>query len=597
MKAKLSSVRNLVPDLVYRLLEDLNTPRALAVYLLYRSGKENHELKHRYENNEVLEHDQLLALEMPDPASYDSLSTFADDYQATSLLSKYPFLITSHNRKEVAIKKFWASEEQCRLTNRRILSMHLTPDSIETGPFHSVFHEAREIIRHVLGPLNMSQMIDSCGWGPGVSSSCKGNKTSVYNKFQAKLEATPDLIACDVHHVINAWHPWASFHNDASDDTTGVSYPSSITASALISRPGNKLAFVPKNAKTDRPIAVEPHVNSFLQKGIGTVMRGKLKRAGLDLDHGQDRNRHFAQIGSRDGSYATIDLSAASDTVSVELVRALLPADWFVLMDVARSKLGSFENKWFRYHKFSSMGNGFTFELESLIFWALSLAVLRRHNLDSDVLAVFGDDIIVPTQCTEEVLRVLTYAGFTPNPDKTFTQGPFRESCGKDYISGTLVRPFFLKEEVADVLSIYRVANALRRYSAMRCSNLGCDGRFRSTWNFLFRQVPKAFQLRIPDGYGDGGFVSNFDEACPVVGSSTIPAPKRAKDGIEGFLTRMWLSHATTGRVEFVSLGTIFSTLISKESASRGRFNYRNLNFPKLKLVLVKDWSDLGPWY
>jgi len=558
MKAKLSSIRNLVPDLVSRLMEDLDTPRSLAVCLLYRYGMERHASGYHYSSDEIREHDQLLQLKMPDPSSFDCVSSFADDYQATCYLQKYPFLHTSYDRKKVAIEKFWASEEQCSLTNRRILRMHLTPDSIENGLFHSVFHEVREIVKDVLGPLNMGRIIDSCGWGPGVSSSCKGNKTSVYNKFQAKLEATPDLIACGVHHVVNAWHPWASFHTTARDEETGISLPVSLLPTAIDRRHGNKLAFVPKNAKTDRPIAVEPHINCFLQKGIGTVMRGRMRKFGLDLDHGQDRNRHFALIGSRDGSHSTIDLSAASDTVSIELVRALLPADWFTLLDNTRSKLGCFENKWFRYHKFSSMGNGFTFELESLLFWALSLAILRRHGLNSDQLAVFGDDIIVPTQCTEEVLDVLSYCGFTPNPDKTFTQGPFRESCGKDYFRGTLVRPFFLKEEVADVLSLFRVANALRRYAAMRLSGLGCDGRFRSTWNFLFRQCPKAFQFRISDGFGDGGFVCNFDEAVPIVGSSTIPSPKRAKDGIEGYLTRMWLSQATTGRVDEVPLGVLF---------------------------------------
>jgi hypothetical protein len=326
-------------------------------------------------------------------------------------------------------------------------------------------------------------------------------------------------------------------------------------------------------------------------------MRRKMKRHGLDLDHGQDRNRHFAQIGSLEGSFATIDLSAASDTVSIELVRALLPVDWYTLLDNARSKLGFFEGKWFRYHKFSSMGNGFTFELESLIFWALSLAVLNSHGLNSEAIAVFGDDIIVPTQCTEEVLSVLSFAGFTPNPDKTFTVGSFRESCGKDFFRGTLVRPFFLKEEVTDVLSIYRVANAIRRYAAVRLNGLGCDGRFRSPWGYLFRQVPKSFQLRIPDGVGDGGFASNFDESCPIAGSSSIPCPQRARDGIEGFLVKAWVSQPTTGKVDFIPLGVLFSTLTCKESASKGKYNYRNLNFPKLQLVLVKDWSGFGPWF
>jgi len=580
MKAQLPSVKNLVPDLVCRTLSAIDTPRALAVWLLFSYG----------------EHDQLLKLEMPKPESYDSVSSFADDYQATCLLQKYPHLQTSFDRKEVAIKKFWAAEEQCRQTNRRILNMSKA-DGAYPSRFYSILHRAAEKAKEVLGPLNMNQIIDSCGWGPGVSSSCKGGRTSVYNKFQAKPEATSDLIACGLHHLVNAWHPWGASLTGARDDETGVSLPVSVLPSVFHKRHGNKLAFVPKNAKTDRSIAVEPHINSFLQKGIGSVMRSRMRKFGIDLDHGQDRNRHFARLGSIDGRFSTVDLSSASDTVAIELVRALLPADWFTLMDNARSKLGVHEGKWFRYHKFSSMGNGFTFELETLIFWCLSLVIVDDHGLSSGDLAVYGDDIIVPTQCTEEVLDVLAFSGFTPNPDKTFTQGPFRESCGKDYFRGTLVRPFFLKEEVTDVFSIFRVANAIRRYSAMRCSGLGCDGRFRSVWNFLFRKVPKSFQLRIPDGYGDGGFASNFDETNPTTGSSLCPAPLRAKDGVEGFLVRMWVSRPASARVERLASAFLYSTLSSREAATNGRFTVSNGSMRHgVKLVLVQDWSDLGPW-
>ena len=71
----------------------------------------------------------------------------------------------------------------------------------------------------------------------------------------------------------------------------------------------------------------------------------------------------------------------------------------------------------------SSMGNGFTFELMSLIL----LGVTRFYSANS---SVFGDDIIVPLDVAPEVVEAITGLGFLVNKRKSFFDGITRESCG-----------------------------------------------------------------------------------------------------------------------------------------------------------------------
>ena len=94
--------RDFTPAIIYELLSALDSPRSLAVWMLYSSG----------------EHDQLSQLVI-DPKLYSDPSRFRDDYLATSLLSKSNFLRTSFDRRQVALEKFFKSEEQCKDTGDR----------------------------------------------------------------------------------------------------------------------------------------------------------------------------------------------------------------------------------------------------------------------------------------------------------------------------------------------------------------------------------------------------------------------------------------------------------------------------------------------
>ena len=206
--------------------------------------------------------------------------------------------------------------------------------------------------------------------------------------------------------------------------------------------PVNRVEFVPKNLKTHRTIACEPEGNIPLQLAFDAYMKKRLRRYfAVDLSS-QVLNQELALEGSVSGEFATIDLSAASDTLAFNTVAWFLPKPWFDYVNAIRSThyVCPESNRFMRYQKFSSMGNGSTFSLETLIFAAAVRAV------GSQRYAVYGDDIVIETKFVEPLTALLSFLGFTINKTKSYASGPFRESCGTDWYNGENVTPFYLRE-------------------------------------------------------------------------------------------------------------------------------------------------------
>jgi hypothetical protein len=213
----------------------------------------------------------------------------------------------------------------------------------------------------------------------------------------------------------------------------------------------------------ERTIAVEPLLNGFVQKGVDLFFRKRLKRVGIDLSD-QSRNQELAREGSLKGEidpFVTIDLSSASDSLSTEVCRYLLPPDWFDFLNQIRSRRYRLVGEEFTYHKFVSMGNGFCFPLETLIFASLCKTVYDEASLRHD-FSVYGDDIIVRQSVAVRLLELLKVCGFRVNRKKTFLTGPFRESCGADWYEGKDVRPVTLDYAFDSVENIFKFCNLAR---------------------------------------------------------------------------------------------------------------------------------------
>jgi hypothetical protein len=444
------------------------------------------------------EHDQLAKLKF-NPLSYSNEQDTRDAYFASKFLSKYKgFNIPDLDLKAVAIAKFRETELRCKVVNRHFRSVSGHP--MFGGDLVWLHNAVRRKISQILGDFDAAELFESPDWGPGASTLIRRLNASPQQKFRCETGITRDLYDLFTNETFEASYPhWFSHLSGGSD------YPSF--------QVGNKIITVPKDASTDRVIAIEPGINLWFQKSIGEMIRRRLLGFGVDLRH-QERNQQLARSGSKTSELTTVDFSSASDTISSAVVEELLPPRWFWLLDSCRSHFGLLEGQAMKWEKFSSMGNGFTFPLETLIFHACALACVDYVGADPNQVSTYGDDVVLPSPAFELYSRLVEFYGFSVNFEKSHSLGSFRESCGAHYYRGRDIKPVYFRNTLVGIETVYRLYNAIRRL-AKRQGVLCCDERFRSVADLLLFSVPKALRLRIPDGFGDGGFISNFDEATP----------------------------------------------------------------------------------
>jgi hypothetical protein len=113
-----------------------------------------------------------------------------------------------------------------------------------------------------------------------------------------------------------------------------------------------------------------------------------------------------------------------------------------------------------RLKKFSTMGSACTFPVETLGFMSIALAacLTRRKQLVTSrniqalmgEVTVFGDDIIVPSDCRELVCEALEVLDFKVNAAKSYWNGMFRESCGVDAYRGVDITPVYWRNFASD---------------------------------------------------------------------------------------------------------------------------------------------------
>jgi hypothetical protein len=411
--------------------------------------------------------------------------------QAQALYSKQEHLdLPGVDKESVAWDKFLASERQCASTNERFRSLESGGNCYPPDVASVLFYAQRKI-SEILGPVPRLDTLNY-SFGPGANTSVKADRASQRHKLSASLECSTNF-APYVRSFLMEFPIWAAGH---SNHGVVTSVSSMDMAPIPVKVSTGKLMFVPKDARSHRSIVVEPLLNSLYQKGIGSYLKARLRKFGVDLSD-QTRNRSLAKRGSEDGTLCTVDLSSASDTIARELVWNLLPYDWACALDIGRTPYVSYRGRDLLLEKFSSMGNAFTFELESLIFYGITVGVCKHLSLTTKDVSVFGDDIICPVGAYGTLSKALEYCGFSINEEKSFSAGPFRESCGADYLRGMNVRPFYLRKQVSD-RTLFTMHNFFVR---------------NGEWQLA--KVVKTFikphnRIYGPDGYGDGHLIGSY---------------------------------------------------------------------------------------
>lgn len=234
-----------------------------------------------------------------------------------------------------------------------------------------------------------------------------------------------------------------------------------------------KVVLVPKDSRGPRLISCEPLEYQWIQQGLNRKLVAHLEYHWMTRGHinfsKQSVNQQLALESSSHRAFCTLDLKDASDRVTVELVNLLFPkglVDYFMAVRSHATTLP--DDRIVALSKYAPMGSAVCFSVEALIFWALCVAAVssnsdRRYALN--MTYVYGDDIIVPTTHYDHVIEALESAGLKVNKDKSFSKGPFRESCGVDAFNGINVTPTKIRTLWSREASNGRVLSSYAAYA------------------------------------------------------------------------------------------------------------------------------------
>lgn len=462
-----------------RVYEALDTPVSLSCYLL---------LKNR-------EYEQLVRKRiLPSDYLQESGESFFRDWQSVNLLAKLESLDTGIDTEAVAVKGFLECEAKCQATNASFRDG--TYDRLN-GRVDSILMNAARKISTILGRVPELSELDFA-FGPGATYGVRG-ETSAYNKITSILECTPAL-AHSVQELLEEFPGWI---------------PDGIHDVHLVN--GSELVIVSKNAVTGRPICIPTLLGGMAQKGIGSWIRKRLKRFGIDLND-QSQNQRLASCARAQG-LATVDFKSCSDLIAYLLVYEVCPIDWATFLDRFREPQYLREGKWYNFHKFSSMGNAYTFELMTTILYGIACACCEELGIEFQTgvnLSVYGDDVVIPQAAFDLFSQVTGVCGFTVNIKKSFFEGVFFESCGHDYFMDDFVRPFQIDAEPNKRRVAFYYANTISRlaarYSALKKSDPYVFKRLFGVYNWCVGCVRPSARLYGPEGYGDGHLVTSSTE-------------------------------------------------------------------------------------
>lgn len=283
--------------------------------------------------------------------------------------------------------------------------------------------------------------------GPGATAdSLVGNSKWANSAWTARLEAVFPY----VDHVLPSVRYWP-----AAQDAT---YPNPEDERPV------RVVFVPKTLKTPRVIAIEPTCMQYMQQALASELIKYLERpvvgnrdnvvAGMIGFSDQGPNRDLAREGSVSGELATIDLSDASDRVSVQHVEDLFwyhPSLLEGVLSVRSTKAEVRGKGVLSLAKYASMGSALTFPLEAMVFLTIIFVGIERATGQpltresikayASRVRVYGDDIVVPAALVHTVISQLETFGLKVNANKSYWTGKFRESCGGNYYDGHWVTP------------------------------------------------------------------------------------------------------------------------------------------------------------
>lgn len=334
----------------------------------------------------------------------------------------------------------------------------------------------------------------------------------------------------------------------------------------LTSRP----KMVPKNMKTARSIVMEPDAYMMFQQEVlrwfKASMQDGLLSSFVNLND-QEPNRRYALDGSYMFNVDTVDLSSASDRVHIDLVRAIFPKKHLLyLLGTRSSRVKLPDGSVVGLKKFAPMGSALCFPVQCVCFTAIALLGYLMHYYGCHTIGdlrrdacylldikafmldmmtwqtdtytseyhaprVFGDDIIIDSRVTDDVLPLLRACGLVVNDSKSFFGGQYvRESCGIYAYNGHDITPSLFR-----VKTFRGPLNAASYASLIEVINNFGDNKLVRVRSILINELKRSLSIEgLPQALSaETNFTTNRDDFGIFTTTEHLPIVYRLNEQLQ----------------------------------------------------------------
>lgn len=345
---------------------------------------------------------------------------------------------------------------------------------------------ARNIIRQVVEGLNPFDPQQSEHFLPRPGPGATNTPTKKHERYRPHVQYTQ----LSEHFNISEWftcHPryyWDGVGVYLPMHADGEHMHTDLKRSELLT---SRFKFVHKTFGKPRCICIEELETQWLQQALRRALYERIESHPLTKGFvsftDQSINGLLALQASCHVSpslnrLATIDMSAASDRISRDLVEYLFQDNHELLKAlmalstrvIELPKDIPYKKRFIFAKKFAPMGSALCFPVMGLVHFALIKALLSIHSSQhvNDIpVWVYGDDIILSANTSHIVFEGLPKFGMKLNKGKSFVKSLFRESCGVHAYNGNVITPVRFKSILRKPLSVNDTVSALENESAL----------------------------------------------------------------------------------------------------------------------------------